>query len=142
MRFLRCACLLAFLLLTPAPPAQAMAAPPPPSLHVTVYFQGLPVRCLVDTGATVSLLDRTTANRIPGVHWAGVSLDVAIGGRTAPAAWAWVAAVGTQDLGFGGAWVVAMESETPICLLGADVLARHGAVVFDFAQQRVLHYSP
>ena len=131
---------LAALLLFPGAPAQAAstpAAPSPPSIHVTVFFQGLPVRCLVDTGATVSLLDRTAANRIPSAFWPGVALDVTLGGRVSPAQWAWVADVGTTDIGFGGAWVVAMDSAESVCLLGADVLARHGAVVLDFGQQRV-----
>jgi hypothetical protein len=110
-------------------------------LLLTVWFDGVPVSCAVDTGAEMTVLRASTAAQI-GTRSAPLSTArlQGIGGETGTveAQLVYIPHIGTHELGWPGAVVaVVPDGALPVdCLLGLDLLSQQ-TVVIDWQRKRI-----
>ncbi len=99
------------------------------ALLIPVWFDGVPTSCLVDTGATATLLSQWAAGRI-GTLGPAIGQDQlrTASGTALPVQWHAVRNVGTQHFGWSeGVIAVAPKLAQDVgveCVLGTDFLAR------------------
>lgn len=112
------------------------------ALMLTVWFDGVPVRCLADTGAAYTVMTEAQASRV-GTWWPGRSSQsiMTMNGAIVPAEARAVSHVGTDRLGWSHARVMVISDTNShhldLCILGSDLLMQHGPLVFDFSKQTV-----
>lgn len=109
-------------------------------LFLTVWFNGVPVNCLVDSGASATILSATQAVQIPelGPSLATTQLST-LNGQWVHGEVHMVANVGTAYLGWTRVPVVVLPDEAldgTGCILGANLLGRQ-PVVLDWQRQLV-----
>lgn len=96
-------------------------------LTLTVWFDGVPVDCIVDTGSTVTALRASQAVQIGTLG--PVLSTVAVGfanNTTAKAEVRPARHIGTSTMGWPGTnvWVLPDDQLSAPCLLGMDLLGR------------------
>ena len=108
-------------------------------LVLQVYFDGVPVPCLVDTGATMTVLSATQAERIGSRSgpFAKVRAQTVSGQPLWGDVWR-IPNVGTDSIGWSHALplVVPAKSMTHDCVLGTDLLGQQ-PIVIDWVRREV-----
>lgn len=97
------------------------------ALVITIWFNGAPVSCHVDTGSPVTILSQTTANRVPalGPPVGKIGL-VGVGGEHTLGNTYHVANAGNALFGWNDGRILVFPDEKVgvDCLLGRDYLGR------------------
>lgn len=102
------------------------------SLFLMVWFDGVPIRCLADTGAAITVLNRSSAATVGTMSAAGERLDIVReGGRRIAGRKHSVPNVGTGYLGWERATVLVIADEDAQfpCILGVDLLAQQDITI-------------
>jgi predicted aspartyl protease len=102
------------------------------TLFVIVWFDGVPVECVVDTGSEATLLREAAAARLGTLEPVLFETSVRVAsGATIPASARRVPHVGTADLGWPEALVLVVPDEqlSAPCILGTDLLGRQPIVI-------------
>lgn len=109
------------------------------ALYIQVFMDGVPVRCLVDTGAQSTFITESVAVRL-GTLSPPLSFQTAIAanGSKFIGTLRSVRNVGTADLGWNEATLMVVPDAVLItpCILGTDLLAQQ-PIVIDWDAQRV-----
>ena len=101
-------------------------------LFLTVYFDGVPIRCVADTGSAATVLSQSAAARVGTLSAPLERLDLAReGGRRLAGRRHTVPNVGTGHLGWERASVVVLPDEDSVfpCVLGANLLAQQDITI-------------
>ena len=111
------------------------------ALFVTVWFDGvaIPGGCLVDTGASATVLRRSEAARLGTLGPPGSTATFTAASDTTFVATSHrIPNVGTADLGWSSAtvWVVPDGQLSQACILGTDLLGQQ-PIIIDWYAQRV-----
>lgn len=108
-------------------------------LMILVWFDGVPTSCLVDTGATATIITQRVAASIGtlGPELGQDSLRAA-NQQLLPIRWHRVANVGTRYLGWSDGVIAVVPENLPgiECILGTDFLGRQ-PIRIDWTTQQV-----
>lgn len=114
-------------------------------LMVTVFFDGTPVECAVDTGSAITVLAASRAERIPSKTLQPMTLSLqGVGGKTLSAPVYQLRTISTGDLHWQDPIIAVLPDETlgsTSCLLGMDLLGRQ-PIAFDWKARTVLPFAP
>ena len=103
-------------------------------LHLTVWFDGVPLDCLIDTGSPYTILSQGTAARLGTmVPVSGETVEFrGIGGATTLGHFYQVSNVGTDDIGWPVAFPVVVPNGAMVgmsCLVGTDLLGQQPLLI-------------
>lgn len=109
-------------------------------LFITVWFDGIPARCLVDTGATATIITPPLASRI-GTLGPVLGQDMLRTADNTSLAIRWhrVANIGTNHFGWSDGVIAVSATSLPgiDCVIGTDLLGRQ-PITLDWQNQEVL----
>lgn len=113
------------------------------TLYLTVWFGGVPISCVVDTGSQATMLRESAAERLGtlGPPLFTQQMSAANGGVMTAVARK-IADVGTEDVGWSDVTVLVFPNDLLIdpCIVGTDLLARQ-PITIDWGLRRVTPVS-
>ena len=108
-------------------------------LSLLVFFNGHPVQCVVDTGATMTSVRASVLAPVAGQEQWGAQEFVGLANVPVNVTLMLVPNVGTEDLGWERAMIASVPDEAlPVdCVLGVDLLGQQ-PVRIDWSGRRVV----
>ena len=107
---------------------------------VLVYFDGVPQQCVVDTGATYTVITERAAAQMGTLSTVVAQAQLyGAGGGTILGQVRYIPNVGTGQIGWSGVSVIVVPNDQLAgldCVLGLDLLKRQ-SVVFDWGKREL-----